>query len=110
VQLLRTLGASVYVLGTTRRRGDYPGTMQTPGVPDLLAFVPTAPGASERRLLCIEVKTTVGRLSPAQVVFRSQCAAADIAHVTGPLDAVIAWLLERRLLSRGSVPHYRLPP
>jgi hypothetical protein len=27
-------------MGTTRRRGDYPGTMQTPGIPDLMAFLP----------------------------------------------------------------------
>jgi hypothetical protein len=40
VQLLRTVGGQVYVLGTTRRRGDYAGTMQTPGLPDLLAFLP----------------------------------------------------------------------
>lgn len=39
-QLLETLGAKVYVLGNHRRKGDFYGTMQTPGLQDLQAFVP----------------------------------------------------------------------
>jgi hypothetical protein len=34
VTLLRSIGAQVWVLGTRRKRGDYQGTMQTPGLPD----------------------------------------------------------------------------
>ena len=39
VKLLETVGAAVYKIGTTRKRGDHQGTMQTPGIPDLCAFV-----------------------------------------------------------------------
>lgn len=91
VRLLRTLPAAVYTLGTTRRRTDYPGTMQSPGVPDLLCFLPRR-DVYGARLLMIEVKTARGVLSPAQHIFREQCRLAGIAHVVGPLDAVVAWL------------------
>ena len=40
VKLLETVGAAVYRIGTTRKKGDHQGTMQTPGIPDLCAFVP----------------------------------------------------------------------
>jgi hypothetical protein len=33
VKLVRALGGRVYVLGTRRKRGDFQGTMQTPGLP-----------------------------------------------------------------------------
>lgn len=46
VQLLRSLGAQVYVLGNHRRKGDFAGTMQTPGLPDLQAFMPRVPPAA----------------------------------------------------------------
>ena len=39
VTLLETVGAAVYKIGTTRKKGDHQGTMQTPGIPDLVAFV-----------------------------------------------------------------------
>ena len=39
VKLLETVGAAVYKIGTKRKKGDHQGTMQTPGIPDLLAFV-----------------------------------------------------------------------
>ena len=39
VKLLETVGAAVYKIGTTRKKGDHQGTMQTPGIPDLCAFV-----------------------------------------------------------------------
>ena len=42
VKLLNTVGAAVYKIGTTRKKGDHQGTMQTPGIPDLVAFVPTS--------------------------------------------------------------------
>ena len=42
VKLLETVGAAVYKIGTTRKKGDHQGTMQTPGIPDLVAFVPSA--------------------------------------------------------------------
>ena len=39
VKLLESVGAAVYKIGTTRKKGDHQGTMQTAGIPDLLAFV-----------------------------------------------------------------------
>ena len=52
VKLLKTVGAAVYRIGTTRKKGDHQGTMQTPGIPDLCAFVKvpwgTAPGDGAR--------------------------------------------------------------
>ena len=45
VKLLKTVGAAVYKIGTTRKRGDHQGTMQTAGIPDLVAFVPLPLGS-----------------------------------------------------------------
>ena len=108
VQLLCTVGCQVWTLGTHRRRGDYHGTMQSPGLPDLLAFLPRAGG-----LLCIEVKAKGGRLRPEQEVFRNACLACEapwqVHHVVGGLDAVIAYLIALGLLKPEQVAAYRLP-
>lgn len=106
VKLLRSLGATVYVLGMTRRRGDHPGTMQTPGLPDLLAFIRRPDDGPV--LLAIECKAVGGRLSEAQRGFRALCQQAAVAHVVGGIDAVIAWLLERGYLKADQVAHYRV--
>ena len=63
LELLRLVKARVYVLGTVRPKGDYPGTRQTPGLPDLEAWLPHGNGC---HLLKIEVKAVGGRLSDAQ--------------------------------------------
>ena len=42
--LLGYLGAEVYPIGTTRKRGDYQGTMMARGLPDVLAFMPARLG------------------------------------------------------------------
>jgi hypothetical protein len=115
VQLLRSVGGQVYVMGTTRRRGDYAGTMQTEGIPDLMAFLPArnaseALGRAARVFLFVEVKARGGRLRPEQIEFQTCCVLADVAHITGGLDAVIAWLAERGYITADSVPHYRQPP
>lgn len=116
VQLLRTIGASVYVLGhpspNDGRR--HRGTGQTPGVPDLVAFLPgrlVAGSLDGRRLqqVWFEVKAPGGRLRPAQREFRDACGRADQAHVVGDYDAVIAWLVEGGYVSPASLPHYRVP-
>lgn len=105
VQLLRTVGGAVYIMGTRRPRGDYHGTCQTPGLPDLLCFLP--PRTRQRWvLLFVEVKAQGGRLRPAQRDFRECCINADAAHVVGDLDAVIAWLHNERYL-RAEQIHWR---
>jgi hypothetical protein len=91
LKLLGAIGACVYVSGTVRPKGDTPGTRQTPGIPDVEVFLPARDG--RRRLLKWEVKrSTGGRLSPAQREYQALCAAADVAHVVGPCDALLAWL------------------
>lgn len=108
VKLLRSIGGAVYVFGTTRRKGDYQGTMQTPGIPDLEVFLPPAGGLSENTLLKIEVKAPHGRLSPAQQHYRDHCIAACVPHIVGGLDDVIAWLVKHGYLKLAQAPHYRL--
>jgi len=109
VQLLRSLGGKVFVLGTRRRGGDYPGTMQSEGVPDLLAFLPSRAEPGRQLFLVIECKARGGRLRPDQEIFRALCVSAGVVHITGDLDAVIAWLIDQGYLKRENVPHYRLP-
>lgn len=117
VHLLRSLGAKVYTLGTTRRRGDFMGTMQSPGLPDVIAFikrktwydvgVPPLDGVT-RRLVFIECKAKGGRLRPEQQELREMCLAGDIAHIVGGVDDVIAWLINQRYLKADQVAHYRV--
>ncbi len=106
--LLRSVGSGVFILGTRRRRDDYQGTMQTPGVPDVLAFVPNR-GTGHWELLAVECKAPGGRLRPAQRVFQEYCQHAGIAHVVGGVDDVIAWLIQRGLVRAYQFPHYRVP-
>jgi hypothetical protein len=122
-QLLRTVGGRVYVLGTRRRRGakcpkcgtfveEHQGTRQTPGLSDLIAFLPwRGPGDSARtsRLLFVECKAPGGRMSTEQREFREFCLSSATDHVVGDLDAVIAWLIDHSYLAAHQVPHYRLP-
>lgn len=102
VALLRSLGAKVYVLGTVRRRGDYQGTMQSPGIADLLVFL-------RGRQLWVECKAAGGRMSPAQVEFQALCGMAGVAHVVGGVDAVLAWLVDAGIVKADNVAHYRQP-
>jgi hypothetical protein len=112
VVLLRTVRGEVWELGTKRsRKDDHMGTRQTPGVPDVLAFLPPAPGSGSTRwvFLFIEAKGQGGRLRPEQKRFRELALLAELAHIVGGQNEVIAWLLERGYLRREQVPHYRLP-
>lgn len=106
VALLRSLGAAVWVLGTTRRRTDYGGTMQTPGWPDVKAFLPARTGRAALALWW-EAKAPGGRLRNEQAIFALHCATCGERHVTGDLDALIAALIDWGVLRRDQVPHYR---
>lgn len=108
VRFLRSLRATVYVLGTHRRGGDFQGTMQTPGVPDLIAFVPLVDGSLFQ--VYIECKAAGGRLRPEQQVFRDLCEKAGVDHIVGDLDTVIAWAIRNGLARAQQFPHYRQPP
>lgn len=105
VRLLRSLGWAVYVLGTRRRTGDYQGTMQSPGIPDLEAFSPPP----KRAMLKIEVKAKGGRLRPEQAVYQDLCRDADIAHLVGGVDEAVSWLIANGFLDAQNVAWYRVP-
>jgi hypothetical protein len=112
VQLLRSIGAAVYVMGVHRRRGDYAGTMQTEGIPDLMAFLPARGGdgaIGARVFLFIECKAKGGRLRPEQAAFREHCLNADVIHRVGGYDDLIAWLADRDYVKASAFPHYRQP-
>jgi hypothetical protein len=100
-----------YTLGTVRKRGDYQGTMQTPGLADLQVFFPlqpTARGMRPLRLVMIEVKREKGgRFSDAQREYRDLLERAGIDYIGGNYDAVVTWLVEHGYLSRANLPHYR---
>lgn len=107
VGLLRSLGCTVWVTGVRRRAGDYQGTMMTPGLPDVLAFLPRGLG-----LLFVEVKAARGRMSAEQANFRASALEAQangghVYHVTGGLTAVLVQLVALDLVRADSLPHYR---
>lgn len=111
VNLLRSLGAQVWELGTRRPRGDFPGTRQTPGIPDIYAILPPPRLHHDGRPtgLWIEVKAKGGRLRPEQAQFQQQCRGAGVPHVVGGVEDVIRFLVTGGWLSAASVPHYRVP-
>lgn len=114
-ELMLKIGAAEYVLGTTRKRGDHPGTMQTPGIADLQFFLPerrverVALGFT-RRFVVVEAKRERGgRFSTAQIEYRGLCAAAGVDYIGGCLNDVIAWLMREGYVKAANIPHYRLP-
>lgn len=120
VALLQTIGADVITIGRPGLRRRLcptcktpvhmdPGTRQTPGIPDLEAFLPLRDGEYRRVFLKVEVKRPGEKLRPEQDTYRQWCEAAGIAHVWGDLDEVIAWLLAHNYLRASQVPYYRLP-
>lgn len=106
VQLLESLGAKVYVIGTKRRKNDYQGTMQTPGIPDLYVSLPVQ-GTQTRCLidLWVEVKAKGGKPSPEQIEFQERCSDADVRHVMGTCDDVQNWLVDHGWLSETQRRH-----
>lgn len=114
--LLRSIGAAVYVLGTRRpKRDSYHGTHQTAGIPDVFAILPASPVAgpdgchSASCALWVEVKAAGGKLRPEQAVFRERCLSAELAHVVGGVDDVIVFLVAGGWLRADGVAHYRRP-
>jgi hypothetical protein len=113
VQLFATIGADVYQLGTRRPRGrpcpccgtfvsEFQGTCQTPGISDLVVFLPGhAGGDGPRPVLFLEQKASGGRFSPAQTHFRDVVQRSTAEYAAGTVDDVIAWLEQRGYLRRG---------
>lgn len=115
VTFIKTIGGKVKVVGTRRPREDrHHSTFQTPGIPDLIVFVPlpAEPYSGRVRNLhgYIEVKAEGGRLRPEQREFQQDCAEAGVEHVVGDLDAVVAWLMRHGVIKPDQVAHYRVPP
>lgn len=100
IQIARATGGLVWVLGTRRARGDYQGTRQTPGLPDLWIVWPNL---ARGHAAWWEVKTATGRRSPAQVAFAEACAAAGVAYGCGDSRAFEAWCADRGLLHKERV-------
>ena len=110
VKLFRTFG-NCYVIGTTRRRGDYQGTMQSRGIPDLIAFIRPQPRTAQRKYahLYWETKAEDGRLSPEQKVFEQECELSETHHGVGGYDDAVAWLIQHGYADPSQFPHYRSP-
>lgn len=109
INLLRSIGAHVYPIGTTRRKGDYQGTMMAIGLPDIWVILPPLRDGRRPQALWIEMKRQGGRVRPEQKVFAERCQAAGVAHVTGTCDDVIAYLVQGGWLKASSLPHYKQP-
>jgi hypothetical protein len=119
VKLLRSMGADVYVLGTRRPRktacphckalvGETQGTRQTPGLPDVIAFLKTTDALVGRFQVAIECKRKGGTMSPDQERFQASCAASGVAHIVGNLDDVMQWLVAKGFLNANQVSHFHL--
>lgn len=105
VQLLETLGGKVWVLGTKRRTGDFQGTMQTPGIPDLYCALPLRSSTRHYRALWIEVKSSQGRASAAQKAFGAVARTTiGTVHLQGTCHDVQNWLVAHGWLSGPPVP------
>jgi hypothetical protein len=111
-QLVGQIGGTVYVLGTKRRKEEKDhGTHQTPGISDLVVFLPRRgrpAGEATEHLVFIEVKSETGELSPAQDAFRAHALAAHVSHVVGTYQDFIDWLIVQGFVREQSLPHYRV--
>ena len=95
VKLLKTVGAAVYKIGTKRKKTDHQGTMQTTGIPDLVAFVKVLSPYPYTVQLWVEVKRPRAVMSAQQMTFHMHALEAGCEHVTGGVDEVLAWLKAR---------------
>jgi len=127
IKLLRSIGATVYTVGTRRSRGTRckkcgefvpnpdQGTRQTPGIPDVLAFMrphemDLATQRPRRHLLWWEAKRPGGgEESDAQREFRALCSETATLHCLGDVNDLVAFLVAQGFLKRENVPYYRLP-
>lgn len=116
-QALLSVGAKVYTIGRPPRRDAvFKGTGQTPGIPDLCAFLPKAPldvpSPLDMYVTCahqlwVEVKAKGGGLRPEQREFQALCQQSGVTHLVGGLDVVLAYLQAHGYLRE--VAHYRRP-
>lgn len=132
-KLLLAIGAKFYVAGTKRKRDDYQGTMQTPGLADLpLVFLPkfkrlapdVRPSTAEAmratepmyQLVVIEMKSPEahrkkgGGLSAEQKELKHYCDLAGIPYIHGDAKRVVQWLIEHGYLRAEQVATHWVQP
>jgi len=115
--LLASIGAKVYILGTTRiwacpnckerLPASHMTTRQTPGLADVYAFLPVPTFPSKLRppflvppgAVWTEVKANGGKPSEAQKLFAALCQTRGIAHVIGGVSEVMNFLIDGGWLS-----------
>lgn len=108
--LTRSLGGKPYVIGTRRRREDYQGTNQTPGIPDLWLWLPAVHARGYPALgLWWEAKRLGETRTPDQLAFGALCELSGTPYGWGTLDDYIAFLVEQGRLNPSSLPHYKQP-
>jgi hypothetical protein len=100
--LIELLGGVVKTIGTTRATccgtcgapSTDPTTRQSPGLADLVAYLPPPKRQQARgwTQVWIECKGRGGTLSIEQVAFRELNLRAGVAHVVGGVDEVIEYL------------------
>lgn len=100
-KLTSTLGGKPHVYGTRRPKGDFQGTRQTIGVPDLwIAFRGFA--------LFWEVKREGEDRTPPQLAFAEWCEVSHTNYGWGTYNDFCDRLIVEGLVSDKNVPHYRL--
>lgn len=129
LNLLRSVGGEVWVLGTRRTQLCWKckaptrdmSTRQTPGIADIFCILPAPPLAPRTPAplwwpglpvpVWVEAKRGdgLGRLSAPQEHFRDRCGVASLPHVAGTLMDVTAFLMRHGWLKPDNVPHYRRP-
>lgn len=120
VQLAKTIGAEVWVLGTRRSAGkpcpkcgtfvaEHQGTRQTPGHPDLVMFLPLVASDAKALLYWETKRADGGRTSMEQIQFGKAATAAGVDFGIGCFDDFITWLVRRGYCRANQFPHYRQP-
>lgn len=93
VGLLRLCGAKIYSLSQKRRTG------QTPGIPDVFAFVPLPSGEIVPLWLEVKRDDRKAKASPEQVVFRLLCKLAEVHHIVGTVRHLEEWCVRHNLIA-----------
>jgi len=126
VETCQSIGGRVWVLGTKRgtvkcqhcgrQTLEHQGTKQTPGVSDLICFVPdrrglTLPTGEAKRveLAFVEMKALDGTQSEPQKDFETMCVAAGVRYtLCRGLNGFLALCIALGAIRPENVPHYRL--
>jgi len=121
-----SIGGRVWVLGTKRGTVkcqhcgrptlEHQGTKQTPGVSDLICFVPdrrglSLPGGTPKLFehAYVEMKALDGTQSDPQKDFETMCLASGVRYtLCRGLNGFLALCIELGAIKPDNVPHYRV--